>query len=245
MDQRYTCQQLRHVMLCLIGVWLLSGCAAVVKQPSLITVSTSVDVAAFPTDLRGAQLYQIDTEQSQLRILVHRAGTMAHLGHNHVMSSSTLSGYVWLHPSLIQRSGFDLRLPVNDFIVDSPEARSAEGEEFPLNVTDAARAATKTNMLKPEGLDGKHYPQVRLRSVTINGGRTMPEVTFDLTIKDKARRMTIPVQLSVAAQQLRAKGEFVIKQSEFGMKPMSVMLGALQVQDLITIKFDLVALPLN
>jgi polyisoprenoid-binding protein YceI len=240
MRNTITMRQLLLLMLCVL---LLASCA--VKPPTPAATAGITPEAAYPTDLRGAHLYRIDAQQSQLHILVYRAGTMAQLGHNHVMSSSNLSGYVWLHDSLLQRSGFDLRLPVNELIVDDPAARTAEGEGFPLNVTEQGRAGTKVNMLKPELLDGERYPYLSLTSVRISGSRAKPEVNVDITIKDKTRQLSVPVQLTVNGQTLQVAGEFVIKQTDFGITPQSVMMGALQVQDLLTIKFALVAVTPN
>ena len=239
---------LRLVWLGLCGLMLIS-CISSDRYTVPGSVSSSVsaipDEATHPSDLRDAHMFRIAPAKSMLHILVYRAGSMAQLGHNHVMSAGNLSGYIWMHDSLLQRSGFDIRLPVNDLIVDDPDARSAEGPDFPLNVTDEGRAGTKVNMLKPDVLDGEHYPQVRLRSVNISGNSSTPEVTVAITIKDQTRQQTVPVRITVDQQSLRVAGEFTIRQTDFGITHHSAMLGALLVQDLLTIKFDLEALPVN
>lgn len=225
-------------MLCCL--WMLSSCAPAVKQtpvPPPTPVATD-----YPADLQGAKLYRLSPEQSTLHILVYRGGAMANLGHNHVVSSHTVSGYVWLHESLL-RSGFNITQSVNDLIVDDPQTRAAEGEDFQSTVNDSSRAGTRVNMLKPVQLDGEHYPIIRLRSLGITGDRAQPQVQVRITIKDQSRDVTVPMQLSADARSLRVKGQFQIKQSEFGMTPYSVAMGALQVLDQLTIKFELVAIP--
>lgn len=189
-----------------------------------------------------AQHYRINPQRSTLHILVYRGGTMAQLGHNHVLSSRTLSGEIWLH-STLARSGFSIELPVNDLIIDDEQARAAEGGEFLARVSDAARAGTRRNMLKPELLDGERYPLIQLHAVRIIGTREQPEVTVQITLKARSRELTLPVQLTVTPEMLRATGRFDIRQSDFGITPFSVMLGALQVLDQLTIKFELVAAP--
>jgi hypothetical protein len=42
---------------------------------------------------------------------------------------------------------------------------------------------------------------------------------------------------------LRASGEFVLRQSDFGMTPFSVLGGLMAVQDMVGITFDLVGRP--
>ncbi|MGE0114654.1 MAG: YceI family protein [Steroidobacteraceae bacterium] len=237
-------QILRRSLLCLLCVWALNSCAPAVKQmPAPVTAVVS-EAADYPADLKGARLYRIAPEQSQLHILVYRAGRLAQLGHNHVLSSGTLSGYVWLHDSL-SRSGFSLLLPVNELIVDDPQARITEGADFPPAVPDEDRAGTRRNMLKPEQLDGEQYPIIRLRSLSIEGTRETPEVRVQVVIKDQVRELAVPVNVAATPQLLRASGQFDVRLTEFGIKPFSVLMGALQVQDQLAIKFDLVALPVH
>ena len=42
----------------------------------------------------GGTVYHVDEAQSELRILVFRAGPLAHFGHNHVMVNRTIRGAV-------------------------------------------------------------------------------------------------------------------------------------------------------
>jgi polyisoprenoid-binding protein YceI len=223
-----------------ICIALLNSCAQPIKQAPVAPPAPIT--AAFPADLQGAQLYRLAPERSTLHILVYRGGTMANLGHNHVISSSTLSGYVWLHDDL-RRSGFNIALPVNDMIVDDAQARKDEGADFVSVVNDSARAGTRANMLKPEQLDGEHYPVIRLGSLDITGARAQPQVHVQITIKNKTSDLIVPVQLAAGEESLRVMGQFQTKQSDFGIQPYSVAMGALQVQDPLTVKFELVALP--
>ncbi len=222
----------------LLLVALLSNC--VTSRPPTPAAPAPAQ-AEYPADLQGARLYRLAPEQSRLHILVYRGGSMAQLGHNHVISSSTLSGYVWLNAAL-EHSGFSITMPVNDLIVDDPQARLEEGTDFSANVTDAARAGTKANMLKPEQLDGEHYPAIRLRSMSISGTRDQPQLQVQITIRDQTRETDVPVQLATIENTLRVTGEFTVRQTDFGITPYSVALGALLVQDQLTIKFELVAL---
>ena len=60
-------------------------------------------------------------------------------------------------------------------------------------------------------------------------------------VRDQASEITIPLSAKYSAGRIEAQGEFVLKQSELGLKPFSVMLGALTVQDELKVKFRLVA----
>src|SRR5262245_49236946 len=156
------------------------------------------------------------------------------------MTSQDFTGLVWIHPEF-SRSGFELAFPVAKLVVDDAEARRAAGGDFPPDIPQSDKDGTRKNMLKPEVLDGEHYAQVQLRSAKIGGTLEAPQVTAHITIKDASRDVEVPVQLAVEGEKLRASGEFDILQTDFGITPFSVALGALEVQDRLHIKFVIVA----
>ena len=191
-------------------------------------------------DTKGATIYQIDPQTSELHILVYRGGTFARLGHNHVMSSKSLSGRVWTQPQFAA-SGFELSFPVADLIVDDPNARRAAGSDFPPDIPAADKEGTRKNMLRAEVLDGERYPRVEIKSAKVGGSLQAPQVTARITIKDASRDVAVPVVAAVNGDRLTASGEFEILQTDFGIKPFSVALGALEVKDRLLVRFKLVA----
>lgn len=227
----------------LIGLSLvLCGCPrAVVPPPSPVPGRPPAPAPApTPPDLRGATVYVVDPQRSQLDIQVFRGGTFSRLGHNHVVTSRHLGGRVWVHPQLA-RSGFELSFPVAQLVVDDAQARRAAGSEFPPDVPQADKDGTRRNMLKPEVLDAGNYPQVTVHSARIAGTLQAPQVTARITIKNQSRDVQVPVSMTIDGAQLSASGEFDILQSEFGIKPFSVALGALQVADRLHITFNVTA----
>lgn len=187
----------------------------------------------------AARVYTIAPDLSTLHILVYRGGTLARLGHNHVISSSHLSGRIWLGTTL-EASGFDLSVPVQELIVDDDAARSAEGPDFPPGVPQAARDGTRTNMLRESLLDGERYPLIRIQSLRLQGDSATPQVQAALRIRDQTREVTVPVQVRAEDGRLEVRGEFALRQSDFGITPLSVAMGALLVVDTVTVKFHLV-----
>ncbi|HEX7113497.1 MAG TPA: YceI family protein [Steroidobacter sp.] len=191
-------------------------------------------------DTRGAQVYTIDATSSQLHILVFRGGTLARLGHNHVISADRIRGRVWVH-SDPSRSAFELFFPVARLIVDDAEARRAAGAEFGKEVPEKDKEATRRNMLGPDVLDAERYPEVRIVSARISGDARSPHVTALITLKDVTREVEVPAQVSIDGERLTARGELSLRQSEFGIEPFKVGFGALQVQDELHIRYKLVA----
>jgi hypothetical protein len=198
----------------------------------------------------GVTAYRIDSAQSELRLLVYSAGPMARLGHNHVIVNRAVSG--WVDPAGAAAAGsFSLQVPVADFVVDDAQARAAEAPDFSQEVTEDARAGTRHNMLGPALLDAVRFPTITLSSIAITPaaesqgpGTEAPSklvATLAVQVAGHASRLTVPFKLEMAAGRISASGTAVLRQSDMGLTPLSVMLGALQVQDELTVKFKLVA----
>jgi hypothetical protein len=218
---------------------LLAACPRPVRPPAPTPTVPPTPTPSAP-DTRGAAVYEVDSRASQLSILVFRGGKLSRLGHNHVVTSHHVSGRVWLHPEF-PRSGFELSFPVAQLVVDDPQARRAAGGDFPPDIPQSDKDGTRKNMLKPELLDGERYPEVKLRSAKVGGTLQAPQVTARITIKDASRDVQTPVKIAVADGKLTASGELDILQTEFGIKPFSVALGALEVQDKLHVEFTIVA----
>ena len=219
---------------------LLAACPRPVRPPPPAPTVPPAPTAPAAADTRGATVYEVSPQSSQLSIYVFRGGKFSRLGHNHVMTSQHLAGRVWVHPEFA-RSGFELSFPVAQLVVDDAEARRAAGSDFPPDIPQADKDGTRKNMLKPEVLDGERYPEVKLRSTQVGGTLEAPQVTAHITIKDASHDVEVQVKLAIAGAKLTASGEFDILQTQFGMKPFSVALGALEVQDRLHIKFSVVA----
>lgn len=219
---------------------LLAACPRAVRPPPPTPTQPPVTTPQPSADLRGATVYEVSSRSSQLAIYVFRGGTFSKLGHNHVMTSQNLAGRVWVNPQFA-RSGFELSFPVAQLVVDDAQARREAGSDFPPEIPQSDKEGTRKNMLKPEVLDGERYPEVKLSAAKVAGTLEAPQVTAHITIKETSRDVEVPVTLAVAGEQITASGEFDILQTEFGIKPFSVALGALEVQDRLHIKFKVVA----
>jgi hypothetical protein len=215
---------------------LLAGCPRPVRPPEEKPAPTPAPSA----DMRGAAVYEVLPQESTAHIYVYRGGALSRLGHNHVITSRSLSGRAWIHPTF-SRSGFELAFPVAELIVDDPEARRAAGAEFAAEIPQGDKDGTRKNMLRPEVLDAQNAPQVSLQAAAVAGSLQAPQITARITIRNATRDVEVPARLSVEGERLTAGGEFDIQQTDFGIKPFSAALGALEVQDRLHIAFHVVA----
>ena len=196
--------------------------------------------AARPVDLDGARIFVIDASHSRLQALVFRGGPLARLGHNHVVSAREVEGRVWLH-SRFERSGFELTVPVERLVVDDPQERGAQGPEFQTALSPQDVEGTRRNMLGAQVLDANQFPVIRIDAAEVAGTQAAPRVVARITLKGVTRAVPVPLVLTLDAQGLRARGSFELMQSDFGIKPFSVALGALALQDRVHIDFDVLA----
>jgi len=220
----------------LIAAVALAGCIA----GQVETVSTPASAGGAIAVPQGARAFDIDSAATRVTVLVYRAGPLARLGHNHAITSGGETGVIWLGAAP-ESSGFEIHLPVAAFIVDDPVAREAAGPEFPGVVPDDARAGTTTNMLRAEVLDGARYPEIVVRSISAIGTWQQAVVHAAIRLKDVEREFDVPVALSVTGDAVQATGALQVRQTDFGITPFSVAGGAIQVADVVNLRFEITA----
>ncbi len=199
-----------------------------------ILLSVSVHAA------EPASRYRVATDDSELRILVYRAGALAKLGHNHVVSSRDLSGEIVLGPSP-EASSFNLEFPVATFEVDDADMRAEEGSEFSTTVDSQDSEGTRRNMLGPKLLDADSYSHIRIASSTISGEFPNVVITAVLTVKGSEHELLVPVSINSFDGGLIAIGRVRLGHKDIGLVPFQAGFGALRVADELLVKFRIVA----
>jgi hypothetical protein len=222
----------------MIALLLLAACGAPKPRPGSggSAVATGVQTAP-PT---GGALYRIDPAQSELELLVHRAGPLARLGHNHVIVNRGVTGWVRFAGDAATGS-FALNVPVMEFIVDEEQARSEEGPDFSDSVPAEAKEGTRRNMLSDALLDGEHHPVIRVASVAVKPFAASFAATLTVSVAGHDSTIELPFSLAAVPGRLTASGTGTLRQTALGLTPFSIMLGALQVQDEFTLRLHLVA----
>lgn len=186
--------------------------------------------------------YDVVTSESLLTILAFRGGALAKAGHNHVIASHDVSGTFYV-PDDVLRSSFELHVPVAQLTIDEPGLRAQEGPEFPAEVPESAKEGTRRNMLSEALLNGAQYPELTSISRKIAPGAMGSSVQADvqITVRGQSHLISVPVAYSLSGGELVASGDVPVKQSDLGLTPFSAMLGALQVQDELRVRFRIVA----
>jgi len=212
---------------------LSAGCGAPESRQSAPHNSASQQaIAAAP--------YRIDSMQSELRILVYRAGPMAMLGHNHVIANRSLGGWV-RYAGKAADASFALTVPNAGFVVDDDAMRREEGAEFAEETPQDAKSGTLHNMQSAALLDAAQFPEITVRSVAIAGPPDGLTATVEVSVAGHESRIDVPFTLEASPGRLAAHGEVWVRQSALGLTPFSVMMGALRVRDDIRVKFRFAA----
>jgi hypothetical protein len=182
--------------------------------------------------------YPVDSGSSELRLLVYRAGALANLGHNHVMVNRAVSGLVQIGSS-VAASSFSLKAAVDGFLVDDARSRSEEGEDFPGDIPQDAKAGTRRNMLSNAVLNAAEFPDITVKSVSLTGTPEAINADLEIGVAGRTSTISMPLALRGDAHRLIAAGSAQLRQSALGLTPYSLMHGALQVQDAMQLKFKI------
>lgn len=190
------------------------------------------------------RLYAFDPAQSTLRILVSRGGRLASLGHNHVIAAEQhAAGQVYLPRDGFAAAGAELSFRLDQLVLDAPAWRTAMGGDFAKILSEADIAGTRANMLK--ALDAAQFPVVTAVTRTVEGGWPRLVLRLDITLHGQTRTLDMPVEATQPEGDgpLKARGRLVLRQTDFGIQPFTVLGGLLAIQDPLTIELELVARP--
>lgn len=219
---------------CLLLLALLGGCVAPPPPLPPVTPVVQPDTGASwyqKAAAAGKKVYAIDSAQSRVTVTVRRGGPMARLGHDHVVASRAISGFVAPDAG---RADFHFRL--DQMTVDEPELRRAAGLD--TQPSDDAIEGTRNNMLG-RVLEAERFPMVLLHVERLANNADSVRLTINL--HGVARTLDVPTKVERSKTTLTASGELRLLQTDFGIKPMSVMGGALTVQDQMELAFRIVA----
>jgi hypothetical protein len=220
---------------------VLGACTPALQPPAGPEPAPSLDDEFYrAAATRGERVYRIDTARSLGTVRTYRAGALARIGHDHVIASRDLRGYVVL-PADPRAARADLLLPLDTLSVDKPALRAVLG--LTSTPTAADIEGTRTNMLD-RTLDAVRYPYLSIRLGGITGALPVLAADADIRLHGRTHRQSIGFDVDTGGGELRVTGQFILKQTDFGIAPFSVLGGALQVADGLEVRFEILAVPL-
>lgn len=219
---------------------LLAGCALFAPQPEPSTAPVEPP-AEFPgayyrqAAAQGKPVFRVDPAASLVVIEVRRTGSMSRLGHDHVVASHHVGGFV-----APQEGRADLYVPLAQLAVDEEKLRAEAG--FDTQPTESDIAGTRANMLE-KVLEAEKFPFALIR--VSGAGKGSGNIGVALTLHGKTHTLKVPVQIEADDKRVSVSGKLTFKQTDFGITPYSLFGGALGVRDAVDLRFNIQALPLT
>jgi polyisoprenoid-binding protein YceI len=185
---------------------------------------------------RAADVYEVDPAASTMTIHVGKAGLFKFAGHAHEVTAPVFSGRIEADAADLVRSSVTLTFRAADLRVSGED-------EPPADLPKVQEA-----MAGPKVLDAARFDTIRFTSRTVSG-RALPDGVFDLRLEGDLelhgvkRPITVPVRVRRGADgTLTAEGTAVVRQTDFGIQPISVA-GVVNVKNELGLTFRILARP--
>jgi hypothetical protein len=215
---------------------VLIGCVGPTREPAAPPVRAP---AEFPEAhyrdalAAGKPVFRIDSARSLVTIEIGRAGKFANFGHDHVVASHDVVGYV--SPDE-QRA--DLYVVLAELVVDEAPLRTAAGMTTQPSQSDIED--TRANMLN-KVLEADRYPYARVHVTGVGGAAGVQALQVAIALHGTTRTVEVPADIERDEDRIVARGSFSFDLTEFGITPFSVMGGALAVRNRVDLRFDVQA----
>lgn len=185
---------------------------------------------AAPTLLpaQGEASYRINTKESRIEIRLFSGGLLGGLGDNHLITLNRFSG----------KADFS---PTHGWTAD------LLGESASLEVIDpwgnaAERKEVQDTMLGPTQLDVKHFPSIKLHSVSFNpaGQDTTWRMVGDVELHGVTRREQFSLDCHQIGDKLQIRGKKTFKLTDFNIQPFSTAFGTVRIKNDFEVTYDII-----
>lgn len=202
---------------------ILTACAAPPQQPPPAAPQPAPAPAAGP-----AEAWEVTG--SRLEVRLYRDGPMAKFAHNHLVTSTAVTGRIDLRNPRTS-STFRLELPLDSLAVDDEQARAAAGPDFAAPVPVKDREGTRRNMLGEQLLHAARQPVLLLTADGITGGPENFSVQLRVGLRGEERVIAVPVTMATEGERLHLHANVKLRHADLGLVPFTAGLGAIKVRD--------------
>lgn len=228
----------RMALLPLLPAALLAACAQPPSHVPADTTAPPLPEAVYRDAAReGKAVYRVDPQRSRVLMRTGREGSMKAAGHDHVIASADVEGLVLLG-SDPQKSRADLRLPLQQLIVDDPAHRERFGLEPEL---PASAIEGTTRNMQDKVLESNLFPwataSIRLLSIE----QQEAQLAATVTVHGMSFDYRLPAAITSDPDTLTVSGSMTIRHEDFGLEPFSAAGGLLRVAEDIEVVFEIMA----
>ena len=199
---------------------------------ALVTTALAV-LAEWSPGRAGPPIWRVDHSQSRLVVHVFRRGLLSPALHDHHFVPERWSATVAFDPA--RPEPVEIRVTV---AADSLRDRQPELSPEDLRKVEA-------QVRGPKGLDAERYPVIAFTADRLElsepalgaAGAARGVLAGLLELHGRTRPVRAPLRARWTATSLDAEGAVSVKQSDFGTEPYRALLGAIAVQDRVSVEF--------
>ncbi len=185
-----------------------------------------------PNPTAASAVYVLDPGLSRFTARAFATGLLAAMGHSPSFAIRQFTG----------EANFPASAPEQGSVRIVVQAASFELTD---QVSDKDRREIERTT-RNDVLEVSRFPEIVFEashpSISKGGeGYYWANLTGKLTLHGITQPQQITAQVSITDSELRANGELTVRQSSFGIKPVSVAGGTLKIKDDVKVTFDFVA----
>ena len=209
---------------------ILAGCAQLPRVEAPSAPPAEFPEAYYLQALKqGKHVFRVDSRESLVVIEVRRSGSLARLGHDHVVASREVVGYV-----APDEGRADLYVALARLVVDEPALRAEAG--FDTQPSESDIEGTRTNMLE-KVLEAEKFPFALIRVSGAKAKEKKTTLAVAITLHGHMRTLQVPAEIEADAEKMSVAGRLAFNQSDFGITPYSLLGGAIAVKDGLDLRF--------
>jgi hypothetical protein len=209
---------------------ILVGCAQLLSLEAPSAPPAEFPEAYYRDALKqGKPVFRVDPAESLIVIEVRRSGSLARLGHDHVVASHEIGGYV--APG---EGRADLVVVLARLAVDEPALRAEAG--FDTQPAESDIEGTRSNMLT-KVLEADKFPFALISVAGANAKQRKTTLAVAITLHGHMRTLQVPAEIEADAEKMSVAGRLAFNQSDFGITPYSLLGGAIAVKDGLELRF--------
>jgi polyisoprenoid-binding protein YceI len=181
------------------------------------------------------QKYHLDPSQGEFLVKTGSGGVFGAFGHKHTISIRNFSGTLQFDPAHLENSSLEMNIQADQL------------EVVPSKKDDKDKPKIEKEM-RENVLEVAEYPEIHFKSTSISAKKLTPDnyevkIMGDLTLHGVTRNIPINAKVTMLENEVKAKGDFSLLQTDYKIKPYSAAGGTVKVKNKLDFAFDMVAHP--
>jgi polyisoprenoid-binding protein YceI len=177
----------------------------------------------------NSMVWTLDASDGELQLRTGVTGRAARMGHRLTIAMTRWRATV----------NWDGAEPVAaELVVDADSFEVLRGEGGVKGLSGPEKVVVRSNALR--SLNAGRYPEIRFSADTIDRTDDGYRLSGTLQIRGKSREHVIELRTDDLGDSWRLSAESAVRQSDYGIKPFSLLMGSVQVVDEVALSFTAV-----